>query len=61
MMFENSRKIEKLEAVDLIVSGYEWTCPCCGNLNKEIEITYIAECLDCGDHFRTGTADHVWE
>ena len=25
------------EQVDMIASGYEWTCPDCGRLNPEIE------------------------
>lgn len=60
-MIEENRKIEKLDTVDLIVRGYEWACPHCGKLNNEIEIIHVVECLECGNHFRTGTADHVWE
>jgi hypothetical protein len=29
-----------LESVDLIASGYEWTCPKCDKLNHEIEFKY---------------------
>ena len=35
------------DTVELIVSGYEWVCPSCKELKKEIEITEEVFCKDC--------------
>lgn len=45
--------IKKLETVDIIASGYEWTCPHCDFLNKIIEIKPIVACLACFENFET--------
>lgn len=33
-----------MESVDLVASGYEWICPNCEKLNREIEVTATVEC-----------------
>lgn len=53
-------KIEE-EFVDMIASGYEWECPNCGHLNKEIEICNQVDCEKCDRTFLTGGyADHAY-
>lgn len=50
----------ELESVELIASGYEWTCPHCDNLNREIELNEEVECEECGRTFSTGEAHHAF-
>lgn len=38
------KKGNNMESVDLIASGYEWVCPHCDKLNREIEITQTVTC-----------------
>ena len=47
------------ESVDLIASGYEWTCPECELLNHEIEITETVECHKCKKRYLVDEADHA--
>lgn len=48
-----SENINRLKTVDLIVSGYEWSCSACGLLNHEPSIeTMIVQCTECGENFR---------
>ena len=46
------------EPVDLIASGYEWTCPECGDLIKEIEIK--ARVSHCERTYETAPAEHAY-
>jgi uncharacterized protein (DUF983 family) len=48
------------ETVDIIASGYEWTCPDCEELNKEICYTKIVTCK-CGKSYYTDDPDHAKE
>ncbi|MGD8455578.1 MAG: hypothetical protein PVF83_04265 [Anaerolineales bacterium] len=48
------------ETVELIASGYEWTCPHCDYLNKEIEIPEKVVCSRCKREYEVENADHVW-
>ena len=48
------------ETVELIASGYEWECPHCVTLNKEIEIPKKVKCSECGKEFEVDNADHAW-
>jgi DNA-directed RNA polymerase subunit RPC12/RpoP len=50
-----------METVDLIASGYEWSCPKCGELNREIEITENVKCSKCGGEFEVGEVNHAFE
>lgn len=48
-----------METVDIIASGYEWTCPECNRLNKEIEYTQQVRCELCQQIFETGLPEHA--
>lgn len=37
----------KYKEIDLIASGYEWTCPKCKELKTEIEFMTQVSCLKC--------------
>jgi uncharacterized protein (DUF983 family) len=52
---------KELEEVDLIASGYEWTCPNCDELNHEIEITETVCCKDCKQKYSTGETHHAYD
>lgn len=47
--------------VDVIASGYEWTCPNCGELNKEYEYRKDYYCSSCGVHVETSLPEHAIE
>ncbi|MBW1845556.1 MAG: hypothetical protein JRI94_00115 [Deltaproteobacteria bacterium] len=46
-----------METVGLIASGYEWTCPECDTLNKEIEIYNQVTCQNCERTFEVNQED----
>lgn len=48
-----------MEAVDVIASGYEWTCPECENLNHVIEYTETVMCEICGKSFSANYPEHA--
>jgi len=49
-----------MESVDLIASGYEWICPNCDNLNKEIEIPRDEVLCDkCYNMFKINDVQHA--
>lgn len=50
-----------METVSVIASGYEWICPACEYLNKEIEITTFVTCAACATEFECGIAEHAYE
>lgn len=53
--------MEEMEQVDLIASGYEWVCPNCELLNKEIEIPHSerVECNNCGEKYEVSGHFHA--
>ncbi len=53
---------EKL-TVDIIASGYEWTCPICEVLYKIIEYPHSkhVHCGRCGNIFHTDVPEHAME
>lgn len=60
-MSEGSRKIERLDKVDLVVNDYDWVCPHCGFSNTEMELSVMittVQCDNCGDNFRI---NETWE
>ena len=59
MLYNHHSDIEKMEEVELIASGYEWTCPNCDALNNETEITAVVKCEGCHYLYRTGEANHA--
>jgi DNA-directed RNA polymerase subunit RPC12/RpoP len=50
-----------LETVDLIASGYEWTCPKCEMLNEEIEVAEKVSCRNCRRIFKVQDYQHAIE
>ena len=50
-----------IEPVDIIASGYEWICPICGKINREIEYTEIVTCDrdKCRVSFKTNDPEHA--
>lgn len=48
------------ETVDMIASGYEWICPECETLNKEIEWTENVTCEQCGRIYETELPEHAY-
>lgn len=48
------------EAVDLIASGYEWTCPVCNTLNHEIETQTEVTCQTCQIILGTDETHHAY-
>jgi len=46
--------------VDCIVSGYEWICPICNKLNKEIEYGQIAKCNGCDAVVELALPEHCY-
>jgi len=57
---ENNRFNDDVsEWVDIIASGYEWVCPACSNLNKEIECKETVVCQKCCRDFQTYAPEHA--
>ena len=48
------------ETVYIIASGYEWTCPLCDLLNKEIEHKESVTCQVCKKTFDTDAPEHAY-
>lgn len=68
MKEENSRRDElkdddetKMsdETVEMIASGYEWVCPICDFLRKEIEINDTVYCENCNTEFEVFEVHHA--
>lgn len=49
-----------LDTIDLIASGYEWTCPWCNRLYQEIEAKEKVYCKFCLMEFETNPPDHAY-
>ncbi len=49
------------ESVEIIASGYEWTCPVCEILHKIIEVPHDehVHCPQCGNTFHTDFPNHA--
>ena len=54
-----SYDVRKLTQVEVIASGYEWTCPNCEHFNSEIEVTETVTCSDCGEVFEVNEYHHA--
>lgn len=53
----SERKYQRLEAVDLIASGYEFECPNCGEYNTTHAIPRYGRalvCRNCKTKFKVG-------
>ena len=53
-------EIVENQKVDIIASGYEWVCPICNILNKEIEYSAVVQCGDCEKKFNTYPPEHAY-
>lgn len=49
------------ERVDIIASGYEWTCPHCGELNQSYEYRQQYYCSKCDRLVKTDLPEHALE
>ena len=56
---EVEEKVEKY--VDLIASGYEWTCPECECFNKIMGVSPTIECDNCSKEFEVGEVHHAYD
>jgi len=48
------------DPIDIIVSSYEWECPHCETLNKEIELNETVMCSNCYKHFHVTEYCHTY-
>ena len=50
------------QTVDIIASGYEWECPICTTLNKEIEYMELVTCSkeNCKRSYQTNLPEHCY-
>lgn len=48
-----------MKTVELIASGYEWMCPECKKMYKEIEVPEFVECKKCGKLFKVEDYYHA--
>jgi len=46
--------------VNLIASGYDWTCPGCSTKNHEIEVVAEVCCSKCKAEFLVGDTIHAY-
>lgn len=53
--------MNKKQTVEIIASGYEWICPKCDSLNKDIEVKESVKCEYCHKEFKTGYPRHAFE
>jgi len=49
------------ECVDIIASGYEWVCPVCDRLNKEIAWAEEVKCPKCKITFKADVPTHAYD
>lgn len=52
---------DDLQVVDVIASGYEWTCPNCDTYNTMTAHTLHVECHQCGGFFETNPPAHAYD
>lgn len=57
LIFEDWKK--ESPYVDIIASGYDWTCPECDTDNHEIETAENVTCKDCQNQFRVREIYHA--
>jgi hypothetical protein len=49
-----------MQKIDMIASGYEWNCPSCCILNKEIECNAYVQCENCGEQCQVDEVHHAY-
>lgn len=47
--------------VELIASGYEWTCPNCDHFHVIVEVTETVKCNGCHKVYKTDSPEHAYE
>ena len=55
----NRKDLKELPLVDVIASGYEWTCPC-GELNEEMEYKAHYTCGFCAQKVKAAIPEHAY-
>ena len=60
-VFDALRKIDLPESVDVVASGYEWVCPFCDLLNKDIEHKTEVTCQSCLVTYEAEPPNHAYE
>ena len=48
-----------MNKVQLLASGYEWTCPFCNDLQEEIEANDTVVCSECNKEFEVIELHHA--
>jgi hypothetical protein len=56
-----SKPRKSKKTVELIASGYEWTCPRCRDFQREIEAKAKVTCGKCNTEFATDPPEHAYE
>jgi hypothetical protein len=51
---------EKEPAVELVATGYEWTCPECESLNRILGFIPHVTCANCSSDFETILPSIAW-
>ena len=53
---------EETETVNIIASGYEWICPECNELNKDIQYEFGRKvtCWNCRKQYETDLPEHAY-
>lgn len=54
------KETNHMRKVDIIASGYEWICPDCETLNREIEINETVKCVCCDAEFETNPPEDAF-
>jgi uncharacterized protein (DUF983 family) len=47
--------------VDIIASGYDWTCPNCDDWQSTIEVTDTVTCQECGNTYPVNDHHHAYK
>lgn len=54
-------ELQETQLVDVIASGYEWTCPACETYNTMSGHQLHVECKNCGEGFETNPPEHCYD
>ncbi len=50
-----------MDQVDLIASGYEWTCSGCKTFNTVIEVAEVVRCVKCRRKYEVSSVEHAYK
>ena len=56
---DNKPFSEAQSSVGLIASGYEWVCPYCANLNREMQVKETVICHVCSHKYNVFNYCHA--